>query len=210
MRYAAFGRALALWLAVLAPAGGLAADLAPDVLVRKVTDEVMDAVGRDRALPPVDRRKAVAIAEEKILPHVDFAAATRLAMGRSWRVATPAQQAAPTGEFRTLLVRTYATALEALRGQRVEHDPVRMTPADVEVRVPDRDRFIKSGAPAVTIDYQMHRTPEGWEVYDIAVDGVSLVLNYRDSFEQEVKRTGVDGLIAALREKNQAGGGSDR
>jgi phospholipid transport system substrate-binding protein len=202
MRYAAFGRALALWLAILAPAGGLAADLAPDALVRKVTDEVMEAVGRDKALPPVDRRKAMAIAEEKILPHVDFAAATRLAMGRSWRVATPAQQAALTGEFRTLLVRTYATALEALRGQRVEHDPVRMTPADVEVRV--RDRFIKSGAPAVTIDYQMHRTPEGWKVYDIAVDGVSLVLNYRDSFEQEVKRTGVDGLIAVLREKNQA------
>lgn len=196
------GRTLALWLAMAAQVG-LAADLAPDALVRKVTDEVMDAVGRDAARPPVDRKQAIAIAEEKILPHLDFAAATRLAMGRSWRIATPAQQAALTAEFRTLLVRTYATALEALRGQRVEHDPVRMAPADVEVRV--RDRFIKSGAPAVTIDYQMHRTPEGWKVYDIAVDGVSLVLNYRDSFEQEVKRSGVDGLIAALREKNRAG-----
>jgi phospholipid transport system substrate-binding protein len=199
---------LALWLAIAAPAGGLAADLAPDELVRKVTAEVMDAVGRDKAAAPVDRKQAIAIAEEKILPHVDFGEATRLAMGRSWRLATPAQQAALVTEFRTLLVRTYATALEGLRDQRVEQDPVRMSPADVEIRV--RDRFIKSGAPAVTIDYQMRRTPEGWKVYDIVVDGISLVLNYRDSFDHEIRRSGIDGLIAALREKNRAAGPAGR
>jgi phospholipid transport system substrate-binding protein len=198
----------ALWLAIAAPAGGLAADLAPAELVRKVTAEVMDAVGRDKAAAPVDRKKAIAIAEEKILPHVDFDEATRLAMGRSWRLATPAQQAALVTEFRTLLVRTYATALEGLRDQRVEQDPVRMLPADVEVRV--RDRFSKSGAPAVTIDYQMRRTPEGWKVYDIVVDGMSLVLNYRDSFDHEIRRSGIDGLIAALREKNRAAGPAAR
>lgn len=198
----------ALCLAIAAPAGGRAADLAPDELVRKVTAEVMDAVGRDKAAAPVDRKKAIAIAEEKILPHLDFGEATRLAMGRSWRLATPAQQAALVTEFRTLLVRTYATALEGLRDQRVEQDPVRMSPADVEVRV--RDRFIKSGAPAVTIDYQMRRTPEGWKVYDIVVDGMSLVLNYRDSFDHEIRRSGIDGLIAALREKNRAGGPAGR
>jgi phospholipid transport system substrate-binding protein len=198
----------ALCLAIAAPAGGLAADLAPDELVRKVTAEVMDAVGRDKAAAPVDRKKAIAIAEEKILPHVDFDEATRLAMGRSWRLATPAQQAALVTEFRTLLVRTYATALEGLRDQRVEQDPVRRLPADVEVRV--RDRFIKSGAPAVTIDYQMRRTPEGWKVYDIVVDGMSLVLNYRDSFDHEIRRSGIDGLIAALREKNRAAGPAGR
>ena len=186
-------------------AGGIAADLAPDELVRKVTAEVMDAMGRDRASRPVDRAAAIAIAEEKILPHVDFVEATRLAMGRSWRAATPAQQAALVTEFRTLLVRTYATALEGLRDQRVEQDPLRMSPGDVEVRV--RDRFIKSGTPAVTIDYQMRRTAEGWKVYDIAVDGVSLVLNYRDAFDHEIRRTGIDGLIAVLQEKNRARGG---
>jgi phospholipid transport system substrate-binding protein len=198
-------RSTASLVFALAVAGGIAADLAPDELVRKVTADVMDAVGRDSASRPVDRAAAIAIAEEKILPHVDFVEATRLAMGRSWRLATPAQQAALITEFRTLLVRTYATALEGLRDQRVEQDPLRMSPADVEVRV--RDRFIRSGTAAVTIDYQMRRTPEGWKVYDIAVDGVSLVLNYRDTFDHEIRRTGIDGLIAALQEKNRARGG---
>ena len=194
---------LALWLAIAASGAGIAADLAPDELVRKVTAEVMDAVGRDRASRPADRTAAIAIAEEKILPHIDFAEATRLAMGRSWRLATPEQQAALVSEFRTLLVRSYATALEGLRDQRVEQDPLRMSPGDVEVRV--RDRFIKSGTPAVTIDYQMRKTADGWKVYDIVVDGISLVLNYRDSFEHEIRRTGVAGLIATLQEKNRAG-----
>jgi phospholipid transport system substrate-binding protein len=193
---------LGLWLAIAA-SGAIAADLAPDELVRKVTAEVMDAVGRDRASRPVDRTAAIAIAEEKILPHVDFAEATRLAMGRSWRFATPAEQATLVGEFRTLLVRTYATALEGLRDQRVEQDPLRMSPGDTEVRV--RDRFIKSGSPAVTIDYQMRKTADGWKVYDIVVDGMSLVLNYRDSFDHEIRRGGVAGLIATLQEKNRAG-----
>jgi phospholipid transport system substrate-binding protein len=199
---------LALWLAIAASAAGFAADIAPDALVRKVTADVMDAVGRDRASRPVDRAAAIAIAEEKILPHIDFGEATKLAMGRSWRLATPAQQAALVSEFRTLLVRTYATALESLRDQRVEQDPLRMSPADVEIRV--RDRFIRSGSPAVTIDYLMRRTAEGWKVYDIAVDGVSLVLNYRDTFEHEIRRTGIDGLIATLQEKNGTGGVSAR
>jgi phospholipid transport system substrate-binding protein len=208
MRFVSSRRSLlALWL-VAAASAAIAADLAPDELVRKVTAEVMDAVGRDRASRPVDRAAAIAIAEEKILPHVDFAEATRLAMGRSWRLATPEQQAALLTEFRTLLVRTYATALEGLRDQRVEQDPLRMSPADVEVRV--RDRFIKSGTPAVTIDYQMRKTADGWKVYDIVVDGMSLVLNYRDSFEHEVRRTGVDGLIATLQAKNRAGGAPGR
>jgi phospholipid transport system substrate-binding protein len=187
---------------------GIAADLAPDELVRKVTAEVMDAVGRDRASRPIDRAAAIAIAEEKILPHVDFGEATKLAMGRSWRLATPAQQAALVSEFRTLLVRTYATALEGLRDQRVEQDPLRMSPADVEVRVVDR--FIRSGTPAVTIEYRMRRTADGWKVYDIVVDGMSLVLNYRDTFEHEIRRTSIDGLIATLQEKNRAGGVSRR
>ena len=195
---------LALWLATAASAATMAADLPPDELVRKVTAEVMNAVRRDRASRPVDRAAAIAIAEEKILPHIDFVEATRLAMGRSWRLATPAQQATLVSEFRTLLVRTYATALEGLRDQRVEQDPLRMSPGDVEVRV--RERFIKSGSPAVTIDYLMRRSEDGWKVYDIAVDGVSLVLNYRDTFEHEIRRTGVAGLIATLQEKNRAWG----
>lgn len=199
---------LALWLSIAAPAAVLAADLPPDELVRKVTAEVMDAVGRDRASRPVDRAAAIAIAEEKILPHIDFGEATRLAMGRSWRLATPAQQAALVREFRTLLVRTYATALEGLRDGRVEQDPLRMSAGDVEVRV--RDRFIRSGSAAVTIDYLLRKTADGWKVYDIVVDGMSLVLNYRDSFDHEVRRTGVDGLIATLQAKNRAGGAPGR
>ena len=199
---------LAFSAAIAASAVAIAADLAPDELVRKVTAEVMDAVGRDRASRPVDRTAAITIAEEKILPHIDFAEATRLAMGRSWRLATPEQQAALVSAFRTLLVRSYATALEGLRDQRVEQDPLRMSPGDTEVRV--RDRFIRSGSAAVTIDYMLRKTADGWQVYDIVVDGMSLVLNYRDSFDHEVRRTGVDGLIATLQAKNRAGGAPGR
>lgn len=193
---------LAVAFAIAASVAAVAADMAPDALVRKVTTEVMDAVARDKTARPVDRAAAIAIAEEKILPHIDFLEATKLAMGRSWRRATPAQRAALVSEFRTLLVRTYATALEGLRDQKVVHDPLRMAPGDTEVRV--RSSFLLSGSPPVTIDYLMRKTADGWKAYDIAIDGVSLVLNYRDEFDQQVRRSGIDGLIATLQEKNRA------
>jgi phospholipid transport system substrate-binding protein len=194
-------RRLAIVLAFALSTPSVAGGLPPDALVRRVTADVLDAIGREKESHQVDRASAIAIAEEKILPHVDFVVVTQLAVGKSWRIATPTQQAALVKEFRTLLVRTYATALEGLRGQRVEEDPVRMSAGDVEVRV--RNRYLKSRTPPVPIDYLMHKTPDCWKVYDIVVEGVSLVLTYRTNFEEEVRRGGIDGLVARLEQKNR-------
>jgi phospholipid transport system substrate-binding protein len=175
--------------------------LGPDELVDKVTAEVLEAVTQDKILQAGDRVKSIALAEQKIVPHIDFAEATRLAVGKSWRAATPAQQETLVREFRTLLVRTYAAALEGYRDEVVKRAPTRLSADGTEARV--RNLFLRSGTPAVTIDYYMKKATDGWKVYDITVEAVSLVQTYRESFAEEVVRGGIDGLIARLIEKNQ-------
>ena len=174
--------------------------LGPEELVRKVTQEVLDAVKSDAELAAGDRRKVLALAEEKVLPHVDFEEAARLAVGRSWRQATPEQRERIVKEFRAMLVRTYAAAIDAYRGQTMEVLPVRMKPDDTDVTV--RNRYLRPGAPPVAIEYQMHKTPAGWKIYDIVAEGVSLVITYRSEFDAVVKQDGIDGLIKRLTEKN--------
>lgn len=175
--------------------------LSPEALVRKVTTEVLEAIEKDDALKAGDRQKALALAEQKVLPHIDFREMTRLAVGKAWRTATPEQQEALTTEFRELLVRTYATAIDAYRGQTMRVLPTRMPADATEVTV--RNLYVKPGRPPVPVDYYMLKTAKGWKVADIVVEGVSLVLTYRTEFEQEAQRGGVDGLIARLRAKNQ-------
>lgn len=175
--------------------------LSPEALVRKVTTEVLEAIEKDDALKAGDRQKALALAEQKVLPHIDFREMTRLAVGKAWRTATPEQQDALTTEFRELLVRTYATAIDAYRGQTMRVLPTRMPADATEVTV--RNLYVKPGRPPVPVDYYMLKTAKGWKVADIVVEGVSLVLTYRTEFEQEAQRGGVDGLIARLRAKNQ-------
>lgn len=188
--------ALALGLAAAAPAQ----ELGPEELVRRVTQEVLDAIKSDTVLAAGDRQKMLALAEEKVLPHVDFAEAARLAIGRSWNAATPEQRARITREFRGMLVRTYASAIDAYRGQTLTVLPVRMKPGDTDVTV--RNRYVRPGAPAVMIEYQMYKTPQGWKIYDIVAEGVSLVLTYRSEFDAVVRADGIDGLIKRLAEKN--------
>jgi phospholipid transport system substrate-binding protein len=176
--------------------------LSPEALVRKVTSEVLEAIQKDDALKAGDRQKALALAEEKVLPHIDFREMTRLAVGKSWRTATPAQQDALTTEFRELLVRTYATAIDTYRGQTMRVLPTRMAADATEATV--RNLYVKPGRPPVAVDYYMLKTAKGWKVADIVVEGVSLVLTYRTEFEQEAQRGGIEGLIKRLHEKNQA------
>ena len=177
-----------------------AQDVAPDELVRKVTADVLDAIKSDIQLQAGDRKKALALAEQKILPHVDFREAARLAMGRSWNGATPEQQNQIVIEFRSLLVRIYSNAIDVYRGQTMRALPVRLSPGATEVTV--RNQYLSSGQPPVPVDYAMKKTPEGWLIYDITVDGVSLVLTYRDEFAQITRLSGIDGLIKRLQEKN--------
>ena len=179
-----------------------AQDLGPEELVKKVTSEVLDAIKGDKQLAAGDRQKAVKLAEEKILPHVDFEEATRLAVGRGWNQASPEQKKKLVQEFRNLLVRTYSNAIGAYEGQQMKVMPVRMKPGDTEVTV--QNQFVRPGAQPVKIDYSMRKTDKGWKIYDIVAEGVSLVLTYRSEFDAVVKQEGIDGLIKRLAQKNAA------
>ena len=177
-----------------------AQDVGPEELVKKVTADVLDSIKNDKQLASGDRQRAIKLAEEKVLPHVDFDEATRLAVGRAWAQATPEQKKQLTHEFRNMLVRTYANAIQPYEGQQMKVMPVRMKPGDTEVTV--QNQFMRGGAQPVKIDYSMRKTDKGWKIYDIVVEGVSLVLTYRSEFDAVVKQEGVDGLIKRLSQKN--------
>ena len=191
---------LALCLLVF-PALSLSQELGPEELVKKVTAEVLDAVKSDKQLAAGDKQKALKLAEEKVLPLIDFEEATRLAVGRAWAQASPEQKKRLVAEFRGMLVRVYSNAIGPYEGQTVRVSPVRMKPGDTEVTV--HNQFIRaSGGKPVGFDYTMHKTEQGWKVYDIVVEGVSLVLTYRSEFDNVVKQEGIDGLIKRLAQKN--------
>jgi phospholipid transport system substrate-binding protein len=193
-------RLATLLLSVFLAGPALAQELAPDEMVRKVTADVLDAIKSDQQLQAGDRKKALALAEQKILPHVDFRESARLATGKAWPGATPAQQDQIVSEFRSMLVRIYSNAIDVYRGQTMKVQPVRLLPNATDVTV--RNQFLRAGQPPVPVDYAMKKMPTGWMIYDITVDGVSLVLTYRDEFDQITRVSGVDGLIKRLKEKN--------
>ncbi len=191
---------LILAAALIAPAV-LAQDTAPDTLVKGVTQEVLGVIKQDKDIQAGNQRKTIALVEEKVLPHFNFARMTALAMGPNWRKATPEQQKALIEQFRTLLVRTYSSALSSYRNQVIDFKPLRAAATDADVIV--RSEVKQPGGEAVSIDYSMEKTPGGWKVYDVIVGGVSLVTTYRDTFTNEVRNNGVDGLIKALADKNR-------
>jgi phospholipid transport system substrate-binding protein len=179
----------------------LGQDLGPEELVKKVTADVLEAIKSDKQLAAGDKQKAMKLAEEKVLPHVDFEEATRLAVGRGWKEATPEQKKKLVTEFRNMLVRTYSNAISAYEGQTMKVMPVRMKPGDTETTV--HNQFVRPGNPKpVLIDYSMRKTEKGWKIYDIVVEGVSLVLTYRSEFDAVAKQEGIDGLIKRLSQKN--------
>jgi phospholipid transport system substrate-binding protein len=193
-------KTLAILLSFLLASVAGAQALSPDDLVRKVTADVLDSVKADKQLQAGDRKKALALAEEKILPHVDFREAALLAMGKSWHTASPAQQTQIVDEFRSMLVRIYSNAIDVYRGQTLKVLPLRLPPGATDVTV--RNQYLREGRPPVPVEYSMKKTPEGWKIYDIAIEGVSLVLTYRAEFEQITRTSGIDGLIKRLKEKN--------
>lgn len=188
-----------LFLAVFLCAGSVhAQDAAPDALVKSTVNDVMSVLKENK-----DKRKLLELAEQKVLPHFDFTEMTRLAVGRAWRDASDAQKKSLENAFRTLLVNTYTTALAqaAKSDQTVEVKPVRVPSGDQEVVV--KTVVKEPGRPAIPIDYNMRRGPAGWKVYDVIVENLSLVTNYRSSFNSEVARGGIDGLIKSLEDKNR-------
>lgn len=175
---------------------------APDVLVKTVTLEVVDIIAKDKAIRSGDRAKLIGLIEAKVLPHFNFNAMTALAMGQNWNKATPEQKKRLTEEFKTLLVRTYASALAAYSEQKLDFRPLRAKPTDTDVVV--NVRVLQPGTQPVPIDYSMEKTATGWKVYDVMVGGVSLVANYRTEFNHAVRESGIDGLIKNLNAKNRS------
>ncbi len=195
-------RILALLLTALVPALA-AAQESPEALVKRVSDEVLTIIKNDKDVQSGNMTKVAQLAEQKVLPHFDFERMTRLAVGKNWREASDAQKKALEGEFRTLLVRTYSSSLAAYRNQTIDVKPGKAAAADKETVV--KTAVVQQGGPAIPIDYSMEKTDSGWKVYDVVIDGASLVTTYRGSFNDQIQKGGVDGLIKSLKDRNASG-----
>ena len=178
-----------------------ASDEAPDALIKRISSEVMTTVSNDPAIQQGNVQRVMDLVNARVMPHVNFQRMTASAVGRYWRGATPEQQQRLQAEFKTLLVRTYAGALGELKGKTFYFRPMRSQAADTEVVV--RSEVRGRGDP-IQLDYRLEKTPQGWKVYDLNVLGVWLGETYRTQFAQEITKSGVDGLIAFLAQRNQS------
>ncbi|WP_132258511.1 ABC transporter substrate-binding protein [Paucimonas lemoignei] len=197
-----------LFLAAMAVSAQLSAQDAtqepPDVLVKRVSQEIIDLATSDKDIQAGNRKRILEVVNQKILPHADFQRATALAVGRHWRTATPEQKTRLIKEFRDLLMYTYAGAMSQIKkGYPLEFLPLRAEPdaTDVEVRFQVRRR--ERSAEPIRVSYRMAKTPEGWKIYDVNVLGVWMSEAYRNTFSSEIARGGIDGLIQALEQKNR-------
>jgi phospholipid transport system substrate-binding protein len=172
-----------------------------DALIKRVSQEVLGIIKSDPKVQAGDQARIREVVETKLLPYFDFERITALAMGRNWRQASPEQQKQLIDQFRALLVRTYSGALTQYRDQTMDYKPLRADASATEVTV--RTEVIRQGQAPVPIDYSMVKSASGWKAYDVIVGGVSLVTNYRDEFNEQIKSGGIDGLIKTLQAKNQ-------
>ena len=193
---------LFLILALAAPFS-FAQDVAPDALLKAVTLEVIAIIKQDKDIQAGDPTKVADLVELRILPHFDLSRMTHIAVARNWRLATPEQQKALTTQMKTLLVRTYYTALSNYRDQIVEFKRLRAAPGDTEVTVKSIVR--QPRMEPLTVDYDMEKIAAGWKVYDIKIAGVSLIGTYREGFAEMARDGGVDGLIKSLSDQNLHG-----
>jgi len=176
-------------------------EVTPDSIVRSVTEEVLKILREDKDVQAGNLSKIGELVDTKVLPHFNFRRMTQLAVGRDWKQASNAQRDELVLQFRDLLIRTYANAVVSYRDQKIVYKPLKMKPDDTEVLV--RTEIVLGGGSPVPIDYSMEKTAQGWKAYDVVVGGVSLVTNYRETFAQEIRAGGIDGLIRALTEKNK-------
>lgn len=187
-----------------------AADEAPDVMIKRLSDDVLATIRADKAIQGGDIDRILAVVDSKIMPNVNFRRMTAAAVGPAWRQATPEQQKRLQDEFKILLIRTYSGALAQVNDQTISVKPLRADPADTEVVV--RTEVRGRGDP-IQLEYRLEKTPgqgAGWKIYNLNVLGVWLVETYRSQFAQEINAKGVDGLIAALAERNKANTGTKK
>jgi phospholipid transport system substrate-binding protein len=186
----------------LAFAGGAAAQQeTPDALVKRISQEVLDIAKADKDIQSGNQQRVLELVEAKILPSVDFQRMTSMASGRFWRDATPEQQKQLTNEFRSLLVYTYSGAISQVKDQKLEFKPMRGDLADGEVEV--RSQVLQPRGEPVQLNYRLAKTPTGWKIYDVNVLGAWLVETYKGNFAAEINRSGIDGLIKVLSERNK-------
>jgi phospholipid transport system substrate-binding protein len=194
--------ALAMMLGgLLSFSGAARADVAPDAFIKALADEVMAQIKADKDLQSGDIKKISALVDAKIMPNVNFQRMTSLALGRYARTATPDQQKQVQEQFRMLLTRTYASAFAAAKDATIQLRPLRAAPDDTEVVV--RSQVIPAQADPVQLDYRLEKSGASWKIYDINVLGIWLVETYRASFAQEIEKTGIDGLIKSLSDRNK-------
>lgn len=182
--------------------------LSPDVLAKNTTNEVLRIVRQDKELKNGNTKKILALVEEKILPNFDFRKMTQLAVGKNWSKASPEQQQELVNQFKTMLVRTYSASLTSVSDYKIEFPPLKMAPGDDDVTV--NTVVSKPGAPPIPIDYRMEKQDASWKVFDVLVDNVSMVTVYRNSFNSEVRKGGIEGLVASLSRRNQAPAGASK
>jgi phospholipid transport system substrate-binding protein len=200
-----FNKLLALFafaLGTLSFVQTAAAQEAPDAMVKRISQEVLDAAKNDKDIQNGNQKRVLDLVEAKILPHVDFQRMTALAAGRFWRQATPEQQKQLTEEFRDLLVYTYSGAISQVRDQKLEFKPMRADPSDTEVEVRSQVLQPRGGEP-IQLNYRLEKLPSGWKIYDVNVLGAWLVETYKGNFAAEIGRGGIDGLIKTLAERNK-------
>lgn len=190
-----------LTLGLLFNAGAVSAQEAPDALVKRISQDVLDSAKADQRVRSGNSKHIRALVEKKILPHVDFTRMTSLSAGRHWRDATPQQKQALTVEFRDLLIHTYSGAIAQIQDQRLQFRPFRASAADTNVVV--YSQVIQAGREPIQLNYRLHKQSGAWKIYDINVLGAWLVQTYKGTFETEIRKGGMDGLIKALSEKNR-------
>lgn len=174
--------------------------VAPDALIKTTVQEVLTVVKQDKDIQAGNQKKILELVDAKVLPHFDFTRMTQLAVGKSWRQATPEQRQALVTEFRNMLVRTYTKAFTVYRDQTVEVKPFKMAADATDVTV--KTSINKAGVQPVLVDYEMEKTPDSWKVYDVSIEGVSMVSSYRGTFTSEIQEKGIDGLIKTLSDRN--------
>ena len=193
--------AVAMWLL----SGVAIAGMTPDQLVKKTADDVIEVIKNDKDIQAGNQQKIFALAEEKILPNFDFEKVSRLVLGKNWTNATPEQKTAFQAEFKTLLLRTYATALSKYKNQSIEYKPFRMEAGAESATV--KTAIQQPGGDPISVDYGLSKKADDWKVFDIVIEGVSLVTNYRRQFAQEIRQNGLDSLTKKLADKNKAATG---
>jgi phospholipid transport system substrate-binding protein len=180
---------------------GAGAQEAPDVLIKRVSEEILDLAKTDKQIQAGNQQRIMEVVQGKVLPHVDFQRMTASAAGRYWREANAEQQAALTSEFKMLLVYTYSGAISQIRNQKLEFKPMRSAPGDTDVEV--RSNVIQQRGEPIQLNYRLEKTPAGWKIYDVNILGAWLVETYKGSFSAEIQKGGIEGLIKTLSERNK-------